>query len=258
MLRALLMPTTVLLKTVNLCLPVAVATALFFLVLHPDFFLDLKALFCFQCSAGNHSPQPLDSVQHCVAKWANVFFWDKLIYNDFSQGLASVAIGYIKCRLTCSFWNFWLWLYDPHRTRQTCGSRLVTVLSTDRDFNCRVQSRELEGRSCHVSLFAREPSSLQRSTTLSPCTLFSPYSGPTWSTAPSHLHLTATTLMLLLLMIIMLFSLISHFLVPLTTKTFYHLAISLLSLLRTSSTPELHLSLKSGRHPSQTRTTLTS
>lgn len=45
MLLALLMPTTVLLKTVNFCLPVAVATALFFLVLHPDRFLGLKALF---------------------------------------------------------------------------------------------------------------------------------------------------------------------------------------------------------------------
>ncbi len=45
MLLALLMPTTMLLKAVNLCLPVAVATALFFLVLHPDRFLGLKALF---------------------------------------------------------------------------------------------------------------------------------------------------------------------------------------------------------------------
>ena len=53
-----------------------------------------------------------------------------------------------------------------------------------------MQSRELEGRSCHVSLFAREPSSLQRSTTLSPCTLFSPYSGPTRSTPSSHLTTT--------------------------------------------------------------------
>lgn len=45
-----------------------------------------------------------------------------------------------------------------------------------------MQSRELEGRRCHVSLFAREPSFLQRSTTLFPCTLFSPYSGSTWTT----------------------------------------------------------------------------
>lgn len=44
MLLALLMPTAMLLKTVNLCLPVAFAAALFFLVLHPD---RLKALFAF-------------------------------------------------------------------------------------------------------------------------------------------------------------------------------------------------------------------
>ena len=44
-LLALLMPTALLLKTVYLCLPVAVATALFFLVLHPVRFLVLKALF---------------------------------------------------------------------------------------------------------------------------------------------------------------------------------------------------------------------
>lgn len=83
------------------------------------------------------------------------------------------------------------------------------------DFKCRVQSRELEGRSCHVSLFAHEPSSLQRSTTLSPCTLFSPYSGPTWSTAtPSNTTTPMTT----------------------TTTTTLFLSISLTFLPRTAKT----------------------
>lgn len=91
--------------------------------------------------------------------------------------------------------------------------------------NCRVQSRELEGRSCHVSLFAREPSSLQRSTTLSPCTLFSPYSGPAWSTPSSHFHLMTTTPMMMMMMMIMLVFPISLILVPGTTKPSHHLAV---------------------------------
>lgn len=69
-------------------------------------------------------------------------------------------------------------LYEQQRTGQTWWRSPGACCAVLIDFKCRVQSRELEGRSCHVSLFAREPSSLQRSTTLSPCTLFSPYSGP--------------------------------------------------------------------------------
>lgn len=56
MLLALLMPTTMLLKAVNLCLPVAVATALFFLVLHPDCFLGLKALFALRLQQRTSPP----------------------------------------------------------------------------------------------------------------------------------------------------------------------------------------------------------
>lgn len=103
------------------------------------------------------------------------------------------------------------------------------LCSADRDFKCRVQSRELEGRSCHVSLFAREPSSLQRSTTLSPCTLFSPYSGP----SPDDHNATADGDTRPLLPIFFCW----------TTKPSFLLS---------------HLLLKSGWCPLQTRTTLTS
>lgn len=44
----LLMPTAMLLKTVNLCLPVAVATALFFLVLHPESFVCIQTVTVWQ------------------------------------------------------------------------------------------------------------------------------------------------------------------------------------------------------------------
>lgn len=100
--------------------------------------------------------------------------------------------------------------------------RLVVVPGPCSQYNrnYRVQSRELEGRSCHVSLFAREPSSLQRSTTLSPCTLFSPNSGPTWLALSSHPHLVTTTLMMT---ITPLFP-ISLILVPRTAKPSHHLA----------------------------------
>lgn len=136
-------------------------------------------------------------------------------YNDFCKALASVTI--VQSFLLNFFWR---------KTRQTCGGHLVPAHVTDR--NCRVQSRELEGRSCHVSLFAREPSSLQRSTTLFPCTLFSPYSGLIWSTLSSHLHLMTTTLMTTMMMIILFFptSLIS---VPWTTKPSHHLTTLLSS-----------------------------
>lgn len=90
---------------------------------------------------------------------------------------------------------FWLWLPDDQN--DLCPF-LVSAHRTDSSWG--VQSRELEGRNCHVSLFAREPSFLQRSTTLSPCTLFSPNSGPTWSALSSH-PMTST----LILMLIMLF-----------------------------------------------------
>lgn len=80
MLLALLMPTTLLLKTVNLCLLVAVATALFFLVLHPDRFLGLKALFAFRLQLRTIPPAV---AQHCVTERAT--YEDKLIHNLFHQ-----------------------------------------------------------------------------------------------------------------------------------------------------------------------------
>lgn len=208
-------------------------------------------MFAFSLQHPKSSTPPPPAVGQCSALCGKMS--KLMISNDFHNAwLHFLFKGYVICSLICSFLSVVIRAAEDRtdlwRSPGPCSQHRWGI------FNCRVQSRELEGRSCHVSLFAREPSSLQRSTTLSPCTLFSPYSGPTRSTSVSHLHLMSTTPppLLLLLLMMMTITLLPHLS---TTKHSHHLAAL-------SSLPPLTffqlLNFTSDGTPPQTRTTLTS
>lgn len=195
------------------CASDALAAALIFLVLHPDclnvlFWLQLRLFAMAPCTVSFHRVAQIRKHDFIEAK-------KELLFHLVPAQVAIVSRIYFNSNSGLQAARALRWLPGP--------------CSQD-GRNRRVQSTEPEGRSCHVSLFAHTPSSLQCST-LSPCTLLSPYSGTTRSTLPWHLDLTTTmmpplplppSLLLLPPLLIILFS-ITH-LLPWMTNPFHLLS----------------------------------
>lgn len=120
MLLALLMPTAMLPKTVNLCLPVAFAAALFFLVLHPD---RLKALFAFSLSQRTIAPS-------CWTVLSTVW-QNENECTCFLRQIDDFIIIFTRLGFRCNSAILSLEFFDCgwQKTRQTCGGpwSLLTV-----------------------------------------------------------------------------------------------------------------------------------